>query len=76
MAPKSRGNLDFGRSLSRLVRCLQRLLGKLPNRSDYAEGNQTVQSRFQDVPALFLRLNQQLVSVFVFHVPPFFSERF
>lgn len=70
--PNSRRNLRFRLPRRAQVRRLHGLLGKLPNRNDHAERDQAVNYSFENISALFFRLDQQLVSVFVFHVPPFF----
>ena len=74
--PKLRGKVLFYVPVTCVPGCLQRLVGKLPDRHNHAERYQTIDGHFQDVPGFVFRLHQQFVSAFPFHVSPFFSERF
>ena len=68
MTPALRDNLVLYVPAGCVAVCLQRLIGKLPDRDDHAERNQAVDGHFQDVSALVFRLNQQAVGCSPFHI--------
>lgn len=53
---------------------LQRLFGELPDRGNHAKRHQSIDRRFQNVPALLFRLHQQFVSAIHVSLSP--SQRF